>query len=63
MCPVCMASAALMAASAVSAGGLTALVVKVFRSKTYGFKNETQRRNDHGYGDKQERTSEGCVAS
>ena len=33
MCPACMASTALMIGSVVSAGGLTALVVRIFRSK------------------------------
>ena len=33
MCPVCMASAGLVVGSAVSTGGLTALVVKVLRKK------------------------------
>jgi hypothetical protein len=33
MCPFCIASAALMAGSLVSTGGLTALVVDEFRSK------------------------------
>ena len=33
MCPACMSTAALMAAGATSAGGLTALLVKVFRAK------------------------------
>ncbi len=34
MCPFCVASAALMADSVISTGGLTALVVKKFRSKS-----------------------------
>ena len=33
MCPVCMASAGLVVGSAVSTGGLTALVLKVLRKK------------------------------
>ena len=33
MCPACLASAALMVGSVISTGGLTALVVKIFRSK------------------------------
>jgi hypothetical protein len=33
MCPACLASAALMVGSVVSTGGLTALAVKIFRSK------------------------------
>ena len=33
MCPVCMASAALTVTSAGSAGGITALIVKIFQLK------------------------------
>jgi hypothetical protein len=33
MCPACIASAALMFGSMLSTGGLTALIVKIFRSK------------------------------
>jgi hypothetical protein len=33
MCPVCMASAGLVAGSVVTTGGLTALVVKLFSKK------------------------------
>jgi hypothetical protein len=33
MCPACVASAAMVVGSAVSTGGLTALVVKVLRKK------------------------------
>jgi hypothetical protein len=33
MCPVCMASAGLVVGSFVSTGGLTAVVVKLFRPK------------------------------
>jgi hypothetical protein len=33
MCPACMASAALMVGSVLSTGGLTALIVKIFRWK------------------------------
>ena len=33
MCPACIASAALMVGSVISTGGLTALVVKILRSK------------------------------
>ena len=33
MCPACVASAGLVLGSAVSTGGLTALVVKVLRKK------------------------------
>ncbi len=33
MCPACVASAGVVLGSAVSTGGLTALVVKLFRKK------------------------------
>ena len=33
MCPACVASAAMVAGSVVSGGGVTALLVKVFRKK------------------------------
>jgi hypothetical protein len=62
-----MASAALIAGSVMTTGGLTAFVVKIFHSKksakTHGLKNPTQRRNDHGYGDEQEGTSQSRAAS
>jgi hypothetical protein len=33
MCPACIASTAMMVGSVFSVGGLTALIVKIFRSK------------------------------
>lgn len=56
MCPACMASAAVIAGSVVSTGGITAMVVKVLRVKekrqarvsTY----RTEGRNEDGYSDK-----------
>lgn len=33
MCPACLASAALVAGSVTTTGGLTALAVKIFRSR------------------------------
>ena len=44
MCPFCMASAALMVGSALSAGGLTALVVKRLGAKK-GIKKLFQKSN------------------
>jgi hypothetical protein len=35
MCPVCIATAALIAASATSTGGLSAIVAKKFRSQAH----------------------------
>jgi hypothetical protein len=56
MCPVCFANAAVIGGSVVSTGGLTALVVGLFRSKkgseqndpTNNSKNVTERRNANG---------------
>jgi hypothetical protein len=44
MCPFCMASAALLAGSVLSASGLTALVVKKLGAKK-GIKNLFQKSN------------------
>jgi len=43
MCPACLASAGVVVGSALSTGGLTALVVKVFRMKKGG-KNESKEK-------------------
>jgi len=43
MCPACIASAGLLVGSAVSTGGLTALVVKVLRKKK-GEKNDLKEK-------------------
>ena len=52
MCPACLASAALVAGSALSTGGIAALAVKIVGSKrtekTDRTKNITERRNDDG---------------
>lgn len=40
MCPACIATVALIAISATSTGGLTALVVKKFRTTAGAKKNE-----------------------
>lgn len=52
MCPACMASAALMAGSVMSTGGIAALAVKVIRGKRSGdednSKQVTKRRNGDG---------------
>ena len=42
MCPACLATAGVVVSSAVSTGGLTALVVKVLRKK----KNEKSNPNE-----------------
>jgi hypothetical protein len=67
MCPACIASAALLAGSVMTTGGLTTLVLKIFcpqkSETTFGLKNPTQRRNDHGYGNEQDGTSENRAAS
>lgn len=63
MCPACMASAALMAGGAITTGGVTALVGKMFhakkRPKSNRLDSSSERRNEHGYGDKQGGTFEG----
>jgi hypothetical protein len=43
MCPACIASAGVVVGSAVSTGGLTALVVKVLRKKK-GKKNDSKEK-------------------
>ena len=43
MCPACIASAGMVVGSAVSTGGLTALVVKVLRKKKGG-KNDSKEK-------------------
>ena len=52
MCPACVASAALMAGSVMSTGGIAALAVKIVRGKKNGggnnSENMTKRRNDDG---------------
>jgi|CZKD01.1.fsa_nt_gi hypothetical protein len=68
MCPACMASAALMAGSVMSTGGIAALAVKIVRGKKSGseenLKNVTERRNDDGNHDdnKQDRTGQDRAA-
>ena len=47
MCPACMASAALMAGSVISTGGITALAVRVVRGKKSG-RDETSNDNSDG---------------
>ncbi len=50
MCPACVASAALMAGSVMSTGGIAAIALKIVRGKKSGPKdnstNVTERRND-----------------
>jgi hypothetical protein len=53
MCPACMASAALMAGSVMSTGGVAALAFKLVRGKRTGeakddSTNITDRRNNDG---------------
>jgi hypothetical protein len=42
MCPVCFATAALIAGSAISTGGLTALVIKQIRAQNSAHRIPTQ---------------------
>ena len=55
MCPACMASAALMAGSVMSTGGIAALAVKIVRGKKRGvpdnLKDITERRSHDGNDD------------
>jgi hypothetical protein len=67
MCPACMASAALMAGSVMSTGGIAALAVRIVRGKRSGSqdnsKNMTERRSDDGnHDDKQDGTGPGGTA-
>jgi hypothetical protein len=55
MCPACMASAAVMAGSVMSTGGIAALAVRIVRGKKSGTednsKTVTERRNNDGNDD------------
>lgn len=67
MCPACMASAALMAGSVMSTGGIAALAVRIVRGNRSGpqdnSQNMTERRNDDGNHDyKQDGTEPGGTA-
>ena len=67
MCPACMASAAVMAGSVMSTGGIAALAVKIVRGNKSGSqknsKNMTERRNGDGnHDDKQDGTGPGGTA-
>ncbi len=42
MCPACLASAALLLGSVMTAGGVTALTARVFRSKKWAKKSAKQ---------------------
>ena len=66
MCPACMASAAVMAGSVMSTGGIAALAVRIVRGKKSGSQdnsmNMTLRRNDDGnHHDKQDGTGQGSA--
>ena len=68
MCPACLAGVALTAGSVVSTGAFTAFAAKIFGSNPgakHSLKNaiQMQRRNDHGYSNEQEGTSESGAAS
>lgn len=66
MCPACMASAAVVAGSVMSTGGVTALAVKLFRSKKNRHSNASNeaegRRTNDGNRDEQHGADEGRVA-
>lgn len=68
MCPACMASAAVMAGSVMSTGGIAAIAVRLVRGKKSGLKNElrniAERRNDDGnHDDKQNGTRQSGTTS
>ena len=68
MCPACMASAALMAGSVMSTGGMAALAVKMVRGtkkeQQNSSKNMSERRNEDGnHDDKQNNPGQGRAAS
>jgi hypothetical protein len=45
MCPICITTAALIAGSATSTGGLAAIAIRKFRAKNAQDKNPAERRN------------------
>ena len=62
MCPACLSSAAVMAGSVMSTGGIAAFAVKLVRTKKRGpsdnsnnetEKNESERSTDHANDDQQ----------
>ena len=68
MCPACVASAALMAGSVMSTGGIAALAVKLVRGIKGGqkehSKHTTERRDENGsHDDEQNEIGHGGAAS
>jgi hypothetical protein len=67
MCPACMASAALMAGSVMSTGGIAAVAVRFVRGKKSGqnenSKNVPERRNDDDNHDEQTGAGQSGAAS
>lgn len=66
MCPACVASAAFIAGSAVTTGGITAVIAKIVggkRSKTDLLDNSTEGRNDHDNNDEPDGTFKGGIRS
>jgi hypothetical protein len=49
MCPVCLATAAILAGSATGTGGLAALVARRFRKREDQFPTITQKENHDGH--------------
>jgi hypothetical protein len=64
MCPVCIATAAIIAGSATGTGGLTALVVGKFRKRRLAskFHEQTEAEEVHDGNDGDRGASESCVA-
>jgi len=57
MCPVCMATAAMIAGGAAGGGGLTALTIGIFRRKTLTTKfQKTENEEEVPHGDKHGRS-------
>jgi len=54
MCPACVASAALMAGSVISTGGITALAVRVVRGKKSG-RDESSNNSEGNSNERSER--------
>ena len=59
MCPACMATAALVAGSVISTGGIAVLAAKICgfmnKAKLFGLNNPIEGRNDYGFSDQQRR--------
>ncbi len=57
MCPVCLATAAIIAGSATGTGGLTALVARTIRRKTRDNPTPTHAKKEDFHGHEPDRSS------